>query len=136
MTGRRGGAIPLETDLVRMPVPLTAAYAVPPGTGIVFVSGLTAKDGESRTVAPGDAERQAEHIFDAIDDILRRAGGGLEDVVKLTVYLQSRADAAAVGRVRARRFSAGPPPASTMIVAALMSDDQLVEIEAIAAVSA
>ena len=119
-----------------MPAPLTPAFAVPPRARIVFVSGLTAKDGESRTVAPGDAEGQAEHIFDAIDDILRQAGGGLDDIVKLTVYLRDRADAAAVGRVRARRLPAAPPPASTMVIAGLMSDDQLVEIEAIAAVHA
>jgi enamine deaminase RidA (YjgF/YER057c/UK114 family) len=119
-----------------MPAPLTAAYAVPPGARIVFFSGLTAKDSEARTIAPGDAGAQADHIFDAIDDALRRAGGSLDDVIRLTIYLQDRADAPAVGRVRARRFATAPPPASTMLIAQLMSDDQLVEIEAIAALDA
>jgi enamine deaminase RidA (YjgF/YER057c/UK114 family) len=126
-----GGAAPLDTDVIRMPVPLTVGFAVPPGMRIVFFSGLTAKDADSRTVGDGDAGAQADHIFDAIEDTLHRAGGTLQDVIKLTVYLQSRDHAAAIGRVRARRFSR--PPASTMVIAQLMSDDQLVEIEAVAA---
>jgi enamine deaminase RidA (YjgF/YER057c/UK114 family) len=114
-----------------MPVPLPIGYSVSAGMRIVFLSGLTAKDAESRTVGTGDAGAQADHIFDAIEDTLRSAGGTLQDVIKLTVYLQSRDHAAAVGRVRARRFSRSP--ASTMVIAQLMSDDQLVEIEAVAA---
>ena len=131
MTSPAGGAVPLDTDVIRMPVPLTIGYSVSAGMRIVFLSGLTAKDAESRTVGTGDAGAQADHIFDAIEDTLRSAGGTLQDVIKLTVYLQSRDHAAAVGRVRARRFSR--PPASTMVIAQLMSDDQLVEIEAVAA---
>ncbi|WP_344784366.1 RidA family protein [Microbacterium kribbense] len=118
-----------------MPTPLTTAYSVPPGTRIVFFSGLTAKDSDSQTVAKGDATGQTEHILNAIDETLRQAGGSLDDVIKLTIYLQKREDAPAVGQVRARRFVTGPPPASTMIIAQLMSDDQLVEIEAVAALS-
>lgn len=134
MTGRRGGALSLNTDVIRMPAPLTTGFVVPADARIVFLSGLTAKDSESRTIHAGDAGAQADHIFDAIDDALKYAGGGLEDVIKLTVYLASRADAPAVGRARMRRFPSVPFPASTMVIAELMSDDQLVEIEAIAAV--
>ncbi|GAA3773058.1 pyrimidine utilization protein C [Microbacterium kribbense] len=135
MSSRRGISTVLQSDTIRMPTPLTTAYSVPPGTRIVFFSGLTAKDSDSQTVAKGDATGQTEHILNAIDETLRQAGGSLDDVIKLTIYLQKREDAPAVGQVRARRFVTGPPPASTMIIAQLMSDDQLVEIEAVAALS-
>jgi 2-iminobutanoate/2-iminopropanoate deaminase len=126
-------ASPVNVDMLKMPAPLTQAFVVPPGSRLVIVSGLTAKDGEGRTVAPGDAGGQADHILSAIDAILRAAGGSIEDTIKITIYLADRAHAAAVGKARARWFTTAPLPASTMVQARLMSDDQLVEIEAIAA---
>lgn len=122
--------------MLKMPAPLTQAFVVPSGSRLVVVSGLTAKDGEGRTVAPGDAAAQADHILGAIDAILRAAGGSIEDTIKLTVYLADRADAAGIGKARARWFTSPPLPASTMVGATLMSEDQLVEIEAIAALPA
>jgi enamine deaminase RidA (YjgF/YER057c/UK114 family) len=102
----------------------------------VFVSGLTAKDSDGQTVGEGDAEAQADHILTVIGEILRAAGGSIDDVIKLTVYLQDRKYAPEVGKARRRHFAAAPLPASTMVIAQLMSDDQLVEIEAIAAIPA
>jgi 2-iminobutanoate/2-iminopropanoate deaminase len=136
VSARSGLATPLDTDLLKMPAPLTHAFVVPPHSRLVFLSGLTARDGEGRTVAPGDAAGQADHILRAIDAILGSAGGSIDDTIKLTIYLADRAHAAAVGKVRARWFTTTPLPASTMVVATLMSDDQLVEIEAIAALPA
>jgi len=116
-----------------MPAPLTSAFVVPAGARLVVVSGLTAKDGAGRPVAPGDAEAQADHILGAIDGLLKAAGGSIDDVIKITVFVSDRADAPAVGRARARWFTKEPFPASTMVEARLMSDDSLVEFEALAA---
>ena len=136
MKPRAAGAVPIDVDMLKMPAPLTQAFVVPPGSRLVVVSGLTAKDGEGRTVAPGDAAAQADHILGAIDAILRAAGGSIEDTIKLTVYLADRAHATAVAKARARWFTSPPLPCSTMVGATLMSEDQLVEIEAIAALPA
>ncbi|BDZ45056.1 RidA family protein [Naasia aerilata] len=135
-TGRATGAVAIDVDTLKMPAPLTHAFAVPPGTRLVFLSGLTAKDSDGRTVGEGDAEAQADHILTVIGEILGAAGGSIDDVIKLTVFLQDRKHAPDVGRARRRHFATEPLPASTMVVAQLMSDDQLVEIEAIAAISA
>lgn len=136
MSARARGATPINVDMLKMPAPLTHAFVVPPSSRVVIVSGLTARDSEGQTVAPGDAAGQADHILSAIDAILRAAGGSIDDTIKLTVYLADRSHAAAVGKARARWFTTAPLPASTMIQAALMSDDQLVEIEAVAALPA
>jgi 2-iminobutanoate/2-iminopropanoate deaminase len=136
VTPRAVGATPIVIDSLKMPAPLTHAFLVDEGSRLVFVSGLTAKDGEGRTVASGDAGAQADHILAAIDEVLRVAGGSIDDVIKLTIYLADRSFAPAVGAARARYFGESPRPASTMIQATLMSDDQLVEIEAVAAISA
>lgn len=134
--GRATAATAIDVGSLKMPAPLTHAFAVPPGTRLVFVSGLTAKDSDGGTVAPGDADAQADHILTVIGEILAKAGGSIDDVIKLTVYLQDRRHAREVGAARARHFTSAPLPASTMVVAQLMSDDQLVEIEAIAAIPA
>ncbi len=136
MNRRAAAAIPVNVETLKMPAPLTHAFVVPPGSRLVVISGLTARDGEGRTVSPGDATAQADHILSAIDAILRAAGGSIDDTIKLTIYLADRCDAAAVGKARARWFTTAPLPASTMIQATLMSEDQLVEIEAIAALPA
>lgn len=136
MSGRAEAAIPVNVGAIKMPAPLTHAFVVPPGSRLVFVSGLTARDGDGRTVAPGDPGGQADHILGVIDEILRAAGGSIADTIKLTVYLADRSYAPAVGKARARWFTTVPLPASTMVQAAPMSDDQLVEIEAVAALPA
>jgi enamine deaminase RidA (YjgF/YER057c/UK114 family) len=125
--------MPLSVDALSMPAPLTSAFVVPAGARLVVVSGLTAKDGDGKPVAPGDAEAQADHILGAIDGLLKAAGGSIDDVIKISVFISDRAHAAAVGRARARWFSRAPYPASTMVIAQLMSDDSLVEFEALAA---
>lgn len=133
MSARAPGASPVNVDAIKMPAPLTHAFVIPVGSRLVLLSGLTARDGEGNTVAAGDAGGQADHILGVIDAVLRTAGGSIDDVVKLTIYLSDRADAAAVARARARWFTSTPLPASTMVQATLMSDDQVVEIEAVAA---
>lgn len=133
MTGRRApGAAPINVATLKMPAPLTHGFVVPDGSHLVFLSGLTAKDSEGRTVAAGDARGQADHILTVIGEILEAAGGSIDDVIKLTVYLADRRHAREVGEARGEHFTSAPLPASTMVVAQLMSDDQLVEIEAIA----
>lgn len=136
MNPRAAAAIPINVETLKMPAPLTHAFVVPPGSRLVFLSGLTARDGEGRTVSPGDATAQADHILSVIDAILRAAGGSIDDTIKLTIYLANRSYAAAVGKARARWLTTPPLPASTMIEATLMSEDQLVEIEAVAALPA
>jgi 2-iminobutanoate/2-iminopropanoate deaminase len=129
-------ARPVNVSSIRMPAPLTHGFVVEPGTRLLFVSGLTARDGEGSTVAPGDAGAQAEHILSVIEDVVAAAGGSMVDVIRLTIFVADRSYAGAVGKARARFFPDPPFPASTMVEARLMSDDQLVEIEAIAALPA
>lgn len=124
---------PIDVDSIKMPAPLTHGFAVGAGSELLFVSGLTARDGDGATVGAGDPGAQAEHILGVIEEIVAKAGGAMSDVIRLTIYVADRAYAPAVGKARARFFPAAPYPASTMVQATLMGDDQLVEIEAIAA---
>lgn len=60
-------------------------------------------------MAPGDAGGQADPILGAIDAILAKAGGSIDAIIRLTVYVADRAYAAAVGKARARWFTTAPP---------------------------
>ena len=57
------------------------------GGKVVWVSGQTGLVDEQGKSMAGDFEGQARVIFRAIDGVVKRAGGGLKDVVTITVYL-------------------------------------------------
>ena len=99
--------------------------------GIAYVAGMTARGDDTA----GDEYVQAKAIFGKIRHLVEAAGGTMADIVKLTVYLCDMGDVKEVAAARARYFSP-PYPASTMIeVSRLVSPDQLVEIEAVAALA-
>lgn len=125
----------LNIDSLGLKAPLSHAAEVDAGARLLFISGLTAKTPGGETFAPGDAGAQATRILDSISDILAEAGGTMADIVKLTVYLCDMGQAGEVSAARAKYFRP-PYPASTMIeVSRLVSTDQLVEIEAVAALA-
>jgi 2-iminobutanoate/2-iminopropanoate deaminase len=106
-----------------------------PGTRLVYVSGQVATDHEGRVLAQGDAGGQTEIVFDRIRQVLRTAGGTLDDLVNLAVYLVDvRGDFAAVSGVR-NRILGEPAPASALVeVSRLVEEGCLVEISAVAVV--
>jgi 2-iminobutanoate/2-iminopropanoate deaminase len=96
----------------------------------LFVSGqLGLRPGESEL--RGGIVEQTEQALANVRAILEAAGGGLERLVKTTVFLADLGDFAAMNEVYARHVGDRPPARSTVEVAALPSG-ALVEIEAIA----
>ena len=114
----------------------TEVTITPDAGRIVFVSGLTARDpATGATVGVGDVRAQTRAILDALTRVLARAGGTLDDVTRVTVYVTDiERDFAAIHEIRGQYFQP-PLPASTMVqVSRLVSPDMLIEIEAIAVV--
>lgn len=123
----------LNIESLGLKAPMSHAIEVDPGDRLLFVSGLTAKAPGGETFAPGDVGAQATRILESMREILERAGGTMADIVKLTVFVCDMERFGEVARARAAFFSE-PYPASTMFeVPRLVSPDQLVEMEAIAA---
>ncbi|PWU53698.1 enamine deaminase RidA [Micromonospora globispora] len=116
------------------------AYAagVTPPARLIFTAGACPLDAEGRTVAPGDPAAQARQVMANLATALAAAGAGLTDVVKTTVYVASsdRADLVAVWEVVRDAFGDHDPPSTLLGVAVLGYTDQLVEVEAVAAVRA
>jgi len=53
---------------------------------LVFTAGRVAKNPDGSVFAPGDTERQAEHIMECLEAIMAEAGGTLQDVVMVHTY--------------------------------------------------
>ena len=101
--------------------------------GLIFVSGLLALDQDGRTVGPGDAAAQAEHIFATLRTILAGVGADLGDVAKLTFFLVDLNDRAGLSAVRKRVFGDHRPASTLVQVAGLIGEGTLLEVEAIIA---
>ncbi len=101
---------------------------------LVFVSGQAAIAPDGAIVGRGDFLSQSHQAFANLAAVLRAAGCGLEDVVKVTTFLTDMHNFPAVVELRKTYFRP-PYPADTIVqVQALALPDLLIEIEAIASV--
>lgn len=89
--------------------------------------------GSDGNVVSDDFEAQLRQTYANLASVLEAAGASLDSVVKTTVYLRRASDYEAFTRVRHEMFSP-PYPASTAVVATLLFDEMLVEMDAVACV--
>ncbi len=59
---------------------------------LVFTSGQAALDKSGNLVGIGDFDAQAQQTFTNLDEVLRQAGSGLAQVIKVTIYLKDMAN--------------------------------------------
>ena len=116
--------------------PYAYAAVTPPGARLVFTAGACPLDAAGETVAPGDIAAQAEQVMENLRIALRAAGADLDDVLKTTVYVAStdRKDLVTAWDVVRRHFGSHDAPSTLLGVSVLGYPDQLVEVEAVAAV--
>ena len=99
---------------------------------LVFVSGMTARRPDGTIAGIGDIEEQTRQVCENIRSAVEAAGGTIDDVCRVDVYLKNIGDRERVQKVR-RQFWKTTPPASTLVeVSKLASPQFLVEISAIA----
>jgi reactive intermediate/imine deaminase len=85
----------------------------------VYLSGQIALDPASGQAIDGGIETQARRAFDNLKAVCAAAGGSLDDVVRVGLYLTDLGEFAAVNAVMAEYFSAPYPARSTVEVSAL-----------------
>jgi 2-iminobutanoate/2-iminopropanoate deaminase len=106
---------------------------------LVYVSGKTATDATGQVVGPGDIKTQTRQVLKNISSILAEAGGTIDHVVRVRVYVKeplTREMFCQIHEARAEVFKKEHYPASTMvIVGGLVRDGALIEIDAEAVIS-
>ena len=101
---------------------------------LVFISGMTARRADGTIAGIGDIEAQTRQVCENIKSAVQAAGGTLEDVCRVDVYVRNIEHFERIHKVRKEYFGS-PPPASTMVeVTKMVSPDYLIEINAIAVV--
>jgi 2-iminobutanoate/2-iminopropanoate deaminase len=114
------------------PLPGLSAGVVVDGP-YIFISGQVAFDASGSIVGKDDFLAQVGQVMSNLEAVLRDGGAGFRDVVKVNVFLADRKYLASWRELRGHYFSA-PFPASTLVIAELISPDLLIEVEAVAAV--
>ena len=99
---------------------------------LLFVSGQAAISPEGELVGIGDFDAQAEQTFRNLERVLEAGGSGLDNVVKVTIFLTDMANFPKIVDLRGRWFTE-PYPADTIVeVSSLALPGLEIEIEAIA----
>lgn len=97
---------------------------------MLLLSGMIASD------TSGGCYEQSVDAFTKIKHLVEGAGGRLEDVAKLNIYLTDMADRPEFGKARSEFFSGRMPCSTLVAVSALANPDAVVEIEAMAFIGA
>lgn len=101
--------------------------------GVVYLRGQIGQDLDTReNVGIGDVGAQAEKAMANIAMLMEEAGGTLEDIVKVTVYLTDIRFRETVYRVMGRWLKGVHPVSTGLVVSALARPEWLVEIDATA----
>jgi len=101
-----------------------------------MLAGQDASDAEGKIVAPGDLLAQYEQIVKNLKAVVEAAGGTLQDVVKLNIYVTDRdayrAQLKPLGEIYRAYFGRHYPAMALFEVKSLFQDEALIEMEGIA----
>ena len=98
----------------------------------VFISGMTARMADGSIAGLGNIEAQTRQVCENVKAAVEEAGGTMDDIVRVDVYVRNMEHFEAIHKVRREYFKA-PAPASTMVeVTKFTSPDYLIEMNAIA----
>lgn len=102
----------------------TYSQAVKVGT-TVYLSGQIPLDPQSMELVQGDMGAQIRRVFDNLRAVAQAAGGDLQDVVKLNVFLLDLSHFALVNEIMAQYFSQPYPARAAVGVASLPKGAQV-----------
>jgi 2-iminobutanoate/2-iminopropanoate deaminase len=102
--------------------------------GLLFLSGLVPVDEHGTLVGGEDVAEQARQVFRNMELVLRAAGCGFDDVVKVTHFLLDVDDRPTINPVRMEFFGEARPASTLVEVSALAVPGARLEIEAVAAI--
>ena len=108
---------PIQTD--RAPAAIGPYSQAVRAGQTVFLSGQIPLDPATGEVVAGDIDAQTRRAFDNLRAVCETAGGSLDDVQRLGLYLTDLSQFAAVNAVMSEYFAAPYPARSTIEVSGL-----------------
>ena len=126
----------IQSDKIRQPSGhFSQAISADAKGKLVFISGMAARKADGTIAGIGDIEAQTRQVCENIKAAVEAAGGTMDDICRVDVYVRNMEHFDKIHKVR-REYFRSPPPASTMVeVSKFTSPDYLIEINAIAVVS-
>ena len=117
------------------PVGYSHGFEVQGGTTL-YMAGQVATDKAGTVVGKGDLVAQFRQVCENLKALLLARGGQMNDIVKLTMYVLSKADykakAKEIGLVYSEYFGRHFPAMTLVEVKGLYDDDCAIEIEGVA----
>ena len=104
---------------------------------LIHVSGQVSWEPDGELVGAGDMRAQCQQVFKNLTNVLRAAGAGWGDIIKMNSYMVNvnAENVAAFREMRAGYLKPGQMPASTLVgVTSLVQPELLLEVEVVAAV--
>ncbi len=112
------------------PAPIgTYSQAVRHGN-LVFLSGQIPLDPNTMEIVEGSFEDRARRVFDNLRAVVLAAGGSMQQVLKVNIFLTNLSDFAAVNTVMAEYFEQ-PFPARAAVGVASLPKGTDIEAEAV-----
>jgi enamine deaminase RidA (YjgF/YER057c/UK114 family) len=103
---------------------------------MLFLAGQTASDAAGQIVAPGDIVAQYEQVLQNLQTVVEAAGGNMQDIVKMTIFVSDRDDYRAhlksLGKIHRAYFGNHYPATALLEISRFFQDGALIEIEGIA----
>ena len=105
------------------------------GGTTIYMAGQTGYHDERGEVHPGDFDSQVRVAFEKMRKTLQAAGGRLDDIVTMTVFVTDMANGTRFTQLRKEFFQEDRYPASALIgVKELARPEMMIEIQAVAVV--
>ena len=106
------------------------------GGRTLFLAGQDASDGSGRIVCEGDIVGQYEQVLKNLQAVVHEAGGTLQDIVKINIFVKDRDDYVAhlkaLGEIHLAYFGRHYPAAALFEITGFYQKENLIEIEGIA----
>jgi enamine deaminase RidA (YjgF/YER057c/UK114 family) len=124
----------LKSDTRQRERAYSPAVKITGGTTI-YLAGHTGYQDEHGETYPDNFDGQVRVAFERMHKTLEAAGGKLDDIVTMTVFITNMANGTRFTQLRKEFFQEGRYPASALIgIKELARPEMLVEIQAIAVV--
>jgi 2-iminobutanoate/2-iminopropanoate deaminase len=118
-----------------LPLPVGPYTDIAVANGTAWISGIVAMDSEGRVVHADDPEAQVRYVLERLADALKVIRSSPSDIIHLTNYVTDASLRTIVHRLREEVLPDSAPASTMVVVAGLVAEGLLYEVQAVAVAS-